>query len=141
MVANGLCSKETLRSSYPSSPGDNGLIRFRAFNFGDFLAYKAQQPLPKSLAAHEAELNDFVDRCRKLCAKILELFAIGLKVGASAISVYKAMLIQKVDRRNEGREKLVHLSTRSFQGTFGHRSSSQLCKYALYPPLALTLNL
>lgn len=140
-MANGLCSKETLRSLYPSSPGDKALIRLRAFNFGDFLAYKAQQPLPKSLAAHEAELNDFVDRCRKLCAKILELFAIGLKVSVSVTSIYKAMLIQKVDRRNEGREKLVHLSTRSFQGTFGHRPSSKLCEYALYPSLALTSNL
>lgn len=49
-------------------------------NFGEFTNGKAQQPLPPSLASHEAELNHFGVLCHKLCIKLLRLFALGLKV-------------------------------------------------------------
>lgn len=49
-------------------------------NFGEFTDGKAQQPLPPSLAAHEAELNHFGGLCHELCIKLLRLFALGLKV-------------------------------------------------------------
>ncbi|KAL8768916.1 MAG: hypothetical protein Q9209_004971 [Squamulea sp. 1 TL-2023] len=53
----------------------------RAFNFGEFIDGKAQQPVPPSLAEHEAEISDFADRCRGMCMQLLRLFALGLKVG------------------------------------------------------------
>ena len=49
-------------------------------NFGEFANGKAQQPLPPSLASHEAELNHFGVLCHELCIKLLRLFAQGLKV-------------------------------------------------------------
>ncbi len=49
-------------------------------NFGEFVDGKAQQPLPSSLASHEAELNQFGVLCRELCIKLLRLFALGLRV-------------------------------------------------------------
>ncbi|KAI9640215.1 hypothetical protein NHQ30_011453 [Ciborinia camelliae] len=51
-----------------------------AFNLGDFVDGKAQQPLPPSLSPHEAELNEFQLYCHKLCLKLLTLFAIGLEI-------------------------------------------------------------
>ncbi|MCJ1271091.1 hypothetical protein MMC22_010990 [Lobaria immixta] len=51
-----------------------------AINFGEFVDGKAQQPLAKSLVAHESELSGFADRCHDLCIRLLQLFAIGLKV-------------------------------------------------------------
>ena len=49
-------------------------------NFGEFLGGKAQQPLPASLAGDETSLSDFSILCRKLCQKLLSLFALGLDV-------------------------------------------------------------
>lgn len=51
-----------------------------AMNFGEFTNGKAQQPLPPSLASHEAELNHFGILCHELCIKLLRLFALGLKI-------------------------------------------------------------
>ncbi|KAI9850062.1 MAG: hypothetical protein M1838_006142 [Thelocarpon superellum] len=51
-----------------------------AFNVGEFRQGKAQQPLPKSLVPHEADLSHFLDLCHELCLKILRLFALGLKI-------------------------------------------------------------
>ncbi|KAB8296695.1 hypothetical protein EYC80_002115 [Monilinia laxa] len=51
-----------------------------AFNLGDFVDGKADQPLPASLSPHEAELNEFQLYCHKLCLKLLTLFAIGLEI-------------------------------------------------------------
>ncbi len=77
-------SEETSKSlSHPltnkrtSSPSNDA---HRALNFGEFVDGKAQQPLPKSLAAHEKELSCFADLCHSLCIKILRLFALGLEV-------------------------------------------------------------
>lgn len=56
---------------------------FRAFNFAEFLNGKAQQPVPKSLASYEGELNDIANRCHVMCMNILELLAVGLKVRKS----------------------------------------------------------
>ncbi|MCJ1393192.1 hypothetical protein MMC18_006064 [Xylographa bjoerkii] len=50
------------------------------FNFGEFANGKAQQPLPPTLQAHEAQLSHFSELCRGLAMKLLELFAIGLKI-------------------------------------------------------------
>ena len=52
----------------------------RAKNLGEFADGKAQQPLPPSLALHEAELNQFGVLCHGLCIKLLRLFALGLRV-------------------------------------------------------------
>lgn len=49
-------------------------------NFGEFTDGKAQQPLPPSLASHEAELYHFGVLCHELCIKLLRLFALGLRV-------------------------------------------------------------
>ncbi|KAK6611364.1 2og-fe oxygenase [Botrytis cinerea] len=55
-----------------------------AFNLGDFVDGKADQPLPPSLSPHESELNDFQLYCHKLCLKLLTLFAIGLEIDPAA---------------------------------------------------------
>lgn len=49
-------------------------------NFGEFVDGKAQQPLPPALVDHEPQIHEFETYCRNLMLKILELFAIGLKV-------------------------------------------------------------
>ncbi|KAI0913326.1 hypothetical protein F4823DRAFT_577854 [Ustulina deusta] len=51
-----------------------------AFNFGAFTDSKATQPIPKSIAPHEAHLAIFRDSCHRLCRKLLLLFGIGLGV-------------------------------------------------------------
>ena len=55
----------------------------RALNFGEFISGKAQQALPPSLEGHEGELSLFMDLCRNVCLKLLQLFAIALKVRAT----------------------------------------------------------
>ena len=57
------------------------LTRLRAFNFGEFLNGKAQQPLPSSLTSDEARISGFADLCHDLCQKLLYLLGIGLGVG------------------------------------------------------------
>jgi isopenicillin N synthase-like dioxygenase len=51
-----------------------------AMNFGEFKDGKAQQPLPPSLAPHEAEIGHFASLCNKTCNRILKLLALGLQV-------------------------------------------------------------
>ncbi|PYH78765.1 oxidoreductase [Aspergillus uvarum CBS 121591] len=51
-----------------------------AFNFGEFINHKAQQPLPPALAPHEAEIAHFADLCQKTCARVLTLLALGLGI-------------------------------------------------------------
>lgn len=46
----------------------------------EFRDGKAQQPLPPPLAENETQVNAFIDQCRSLCVRILELFAIGLEI-------------------------------------------------------------
>ncbi|KJZ71771.1 hypothetical protein HIM_08856 [Hirsutella minnesotensis 3608] len=53
----------------------------RAFNFGEFVDGRAQQPLPSSIANEEQLLSAFADSCRRLCHKILSLLGQGLDVG------------------------------------------------------------
>ncbi|EAW17576.1 putative oxidoreductase, 2OG-Fe(II) oxygenase family [Aspergillus fischeri NRRL 181] len=53
---------------------------YRAMNFGEFKDGKAQQPLPPSLAAHEAEIGHFASLCNKTCNRILKLLALGLQI-------------------------------------------------------------
>ncbi|KAF2838105.1 Clavaminate synthase-like protein [Patellaria atrata CBS 101060] len=55
-----------------------------AFNFGEFVNGKADQPLPGPLAAREDDIGQFIDKCHNLCIKILDLFAIGLEIPESA---------------------------------------------------------
>ncbi|KAH0532966.1 hypothetical protein TsFJ059_001593 [Trichoderma semiorbis] len=52
-----------------------------AFNFGEFIDGKAQQPLPPTIAADEPQVSEFADSCHKLCKKLLHLLGIGLDVG------------------------------------------------------------
>lgn len=66
------------------------LTVLRAFNIGEFVHGKAQQPLPQAIRAYEAEIDQFADLCRQLCTKLLGLFAIGLKVcGCSDLMILK----------------------------------------------------
>ncbi|CAK7267019.1 hypothetical protein SEPCBS119000_002329 [Sporothrix epigloea] len=53
-----------------------------AFNFGEFVNGKAQQPLPAELAADESEsqIGVFFDLCYRLCLKLNDLLGIGLGV-------------------------------------------------------------
>jgi isopenicillin N synthase-like dioxygenase len=46
----------------------------------EFQNGKAQQPLPPPLAENEARVNAFINQCRLLCVRIMELFAIGLEI-------------------------------------------------------------
>ncbi|UKZ72773.1 hypothetical protein TrVFT333_000408 [Trichoderma virens FT-333] len=52
-----------------------------AFNFGEFIDGKAQQPLPPTIADDEPQVSAFADSCHKLCRKLLHLLGIGLEVG------------------------------------------------------------
>ncbi|ODA79781.1 hypothetical protein RJ55_05375 [Drechmeria coniospora] len=53
----------------------------RAFNFGEFVDDKSQQPLPPAIVPDEARLAAFSTSCRVLCHKILQLLGQGLNVG------------------------------------------------------------
>lgn len=52
----------------------------RAFNIGEFIEDRPQQPIPKSLQGYECELLEFETRCRRTCHRILRLLALGLEV-------------------------------------------------------------
>ncbi len=96
--------------------------QLRALNLGEFIDGKAQQKLPKSLAAHEAEMSHFADLCHRLCMKILELFAMGLKVCCRTPTGWRYLPLTKMslDRSQRGRQGVVLLPTRSLRGTFRH---------------------
>ncbi|KAK4137516.1 Clavaminate synthase-like protein [Trichocladium antarcticum] len=51
-----------------------------AFNFGDFVDAKAQQPIPPTIAADEAQISAFRDACYHLTLKLHTLLGIGLQV-------------------------------------------------------------
>ncbi|KAL9073519.1 MAG: hypothetical protein Q9157_004724 [Trypethelium eluteriae] len=50
-----------------------------AFNIGEFIDGKAQQPLPEVLAAHHDEIARFQASCHALCNRILRTLARGLE--------------------------------------------------------------
>lgn len=52
----------------------------RAFNFGEFVDSKAQQPIPPTIAADEPEISAFRDLCYNLTLKLNTLLGIGLQV-------------------------------------------------------------
>ncbi|KAH6845546.1 hypothetical protein B0I37DRAFT_355997 [Chaetomium sp. MPI-CAGE-AT-0009] len=49
-----------------------------AFNFGDFINHQAQQPLPPTIAADQAQISAFRDLCYHLSLKLLSLLGTGL---------------------------------------------------------------
>ncbi|KAK4104012.1 Clavaminate synthase-like protein [Parathielavia hyrcaniae] len=51
-----------------------------AFNFGDFVDGKAQQPIPPTIAADEPQISAFRDLCYNLSLKLNTLLGIGLEV-------------------------------------------------------------
>ncbi|KAK3684923.1 hypothetical protein B0T22DRAFT_464478 [Podospora appendiculata] len=51
-----------------------------AFNFGEFINGKAQQPIPASIAEHESQISAFRDLCYNMCLKLNTLLGIGLDV-------------------------------------------------------------
>ncbi|KAH6892308.1 hypothetical protein B0T10DRAFT_483565 [Thelonectria olida] len=51
-----------------------------AFNFGEFVDGKAQQPLPAPIVPDEPQINAFSTSCHKLCQKLLYLLGLGLEV-------------------------------------------------------------
>ncbi|RVD80715.1 uncharacterized protein DFL_008609 [Arthrobotrys flagrans] len=55
-----------------------------ALNFGEFKDGYAQQTLPDSLVADESTLDGFFTSCHNLCVRLLQLFAMGLKIDEEA---------------------------------------------------------
>ncbi|KAL2179064.1 uncharacterized protein P884DRAFT_239593 [Thermothelomyces heterothallicus CBS 202.75] len=51
-----------------------------AFNFGEFVDGKAQQPIPPTIASDEAQIGAFRDLCYALSLKLNTLLGIGLRV-------------------------------------------------------------
>ncbi|KAL2019625.1 hypothetical protein VTK56DRAFT_9440 [Thermocarpiscus australiensis] len=51
-----------------------------AFNFGEFINGKAQQPIPPTIAPDESRISAFHDLCYNLCLKLNTLLGIGLEV-------------------------------------------------------------
>nr|XP_003649066.1 uncharacterized protein THITE_120638 [Thermothielavioides terrestris NRRL 8126]AEO62730.1 hypothetical protein THITE_120638 [Thermothielavioides terrestris NRRL 8126] len=51
-----------------------------AFNFGEFVDGKAQQPIPPTIAADEPQISAFRDLCYNLSLKLNTLLGIGLEV-------------------------------------------------------------
>ncbi|KAF2762883.1 Clavaminate synthase-like protein [Pseudovirgaria hyperparasitica] len=51
-----------------------------AFNLGEFVNGKADQPLPPPLAREESRIGQFADQCHELCNQILRLFARALDI-------------------------------------------------------------
>ncbi|KAK7430381.1 hypothetical protein QQZ08_003129 [Neonectria magnoliae] len=51
-----------------------------AFNFGEFINGKAQQPLPSPILQNEPQISAFSDSCHNLCQKLLHLLGLGLGV-------------------------------------------------------------
>ncbi|KAK5662955.1 hypothetical protein OQA88_6367 [Cercophora sp. LCS_1] len=51
-----------------------------AFNFGEFIDGKAQQPIPPSIAEDESQISTFRDFCYDVTLKINTLLGIGLEV-------------------------------------------------------------
>ncbi|KAK4670090.1 uncharacterized protein QC763_208660 [Podospora pseudopauciseta] len=64
----------------PSTQRVGDFKESRAFNFGEFINGKADQPMPPTIAAHESQINDFRELCYNLCLKINTLLGIGLQV-------------------------------------------------------------
>ncbi|CAG9954215.1 unnamed protein product [Clonostachys rosea f. rosea IK726] len=52
-----------------------------AFNFGEFVNGKAQQPIPPAITSDEPKFSAFADYCHNLCLKLLYLLGVGLNVG------------------------------------------------------------
>lgn len=52
----------------------------RAFNFGQFVDGKPQQPIPSSIVPYEAQIEAFQDYCYQMTLKINTLLGIGLDV-------------------------------------------------------------
>jgi hypothetical protein len=75
-------SSEVISKSQPNRKlGYAHFLRVpRAFNFGEFLDEKAQQPLPEPLARSEASIGRFMNQCHSLCNQILQLFGKALEV-------------------------------------------------------------
>ena len=85
---------------------------FRAFNIGEFVQGKPQQPLPQALQVREGEIGQFADLCRQLCMRLLELCAIGLKVRRDSYFVtLRPQFMGKPDSRGRRRREVVLLST------------------------------
>ncbi|KAK0720398.1 hypothetical protein B0H67DRAFT_186436 [Lasiosphaeris hirsuta] len=62
-------------------PGNQRVGDFKeAFNFGEFINGKAQQPIPETIAEHESQISAFRDLCYDMCLKINTLLGIGLKI-------------------------------------------------------------
>ena len=68
------------------------LMVIRAINLGEFDNGKAQQPLPRAFADHEADLDKFQKYCHSMMQKILTLFAIGLEVTPSPKYLIRVLL-------------------------------------------------
>ncbi|TKA72519.1 hypothetical protein B0A49_02469 [Cryomyces minteri] len=55
-----------------------------AFNIGEYIDNRAQQPLPPPLVPYEDRIGAFFAACHALCNRILRLFAIALEIPSTA---------------------------------------------------------
>ncbi|KIW64250.1 hypothetical protein PV04_09197 [Phialophora macrospora] len=51
-----------------------------AFNIGEFVDRKPQQPIPNFLESHISELAEFERTCKQTCDRVLDLLGLGLEV-------------------------------------------------------------
>ena len=119
---------------------DPTLTLLRAFNIGEFVAGKAQQPLPEALQTREEQIRQFADLCRELCMKLLGLFATGLKVRKYFHHTSsRTVFIIDSDPSRRRWEGLVFFSTCYLQLSLGKYSSTSICNsrvlidYAAFP--------
>lgn len=107
-----LCRLGTIKSLFTQYlvHSDRLLIIVRAFNLGEFIDTKAQQPLPPSLLYRERDLNQFASLCQKLSIKLLRLFALGLKV-YRLFAVSRAQLIAYPDPLQRRWRRVVFFQT------------------------------
>ncbi len=102
----------------------------RAMNLGGFVDGKAQQTLPPAFTDFEAELYKFQKDCQSLMNKILDLFAIGLKVHTPSSSTPPALFpnqAHQVDSQAEG--------SKWFSNRHGPEPSPCTLRLLHYPPL------
>ncbi|KAK3081585.1 hypothetical protein LTS18_005104 [Coniosporium uncinatum] len=54
-----------------------------AFNIGEYVDGKADQPLPAPLIPAETQIGRFQEQCHRLCNQVLEVFAQGLEIDSA----------------------------------------------------------
>ncbi|KAF4120444.1 Isopenicillin N synthase [Geosmithia morbida] len=101
-----------------------------AFNFGEFIDGKAQQPLPSPVAPYEPRFNLFSDLCHDLSRRILHLLGLGLGVSSSLLLCSpKRILTDHVKQIDD-------FFSSAHQTSSG--ASSSILRFLRYPPTTST---